>query len=407
MAGPDRKPAARRSGGPRGAEPRRSTGESRDPRSTRPAQRMRFALLCGGSAPPDEISLIESLEEQEALRHRFVPLADAMTGRLNVCLGLIPVSDDRHVQRLRTASVHRGRVGGKKPDQLLALQAAPDDFAAWPRVKREGLARAALRQGIALNTDGQQSAPAWWLALEFALNGYAQSAEFRGHCTRFEAASTVPPEQALKAAGRLVATEYLTRSAEAVTQRSGKAARKNPFWQGPDLAHVMEWQDGLDPALAAMVLDQYKRVPESANAGAASLNAHDRQVAELVFDRVTAEEPVLLQRLQEDLQGSLHVLAWLIEAHQLIVSPYGVLFERSQLYELLRKLPKTTKTLAEIPGTGELRALGIGRRKAEALRDVLTAWPWLLEAARKPVGSTRAGARGGAKAVRKPGRGNA
>ncbi|MCC7478938.1 hypothetical protein IT575_10835 [bacterium] len=356
-----------------------------------PPQRQRFALLLGGSAPSGEISLIEADEAQ--VRHRFVPLADATIGRVNFCLGLIPVQDDRHRLRLRESAAHRGRVGGKKPDRLLLLQAAPEDFSAWPRVRREGFSKAAVNQGTALSAEPEARAPYWWLALELARTGFADSAEFRAECLRFDCPSAMPPEEVVKAPGRLVARDYLRRCAAEVSARMQRLRRKNPFWKNADLAHILQWQPGLDPRLAALVLEELSSQPQPEG----SLRTPERPVLEtagFVLDMVEREEPVLLQKLQEQMPSDLHVLAWLTEAHELLVSPYGVLFSRSQLMGWLRSLPKAKPGIENVPGTGELRALGLPRRKAEALHDILLAWPWLLQEAqqqRKPA-PKRAGA---------------
>lgn len=350
--------------------------------------RQRFAVLLGGSAPPADITLIEVMDGEAALRHRFAPLADFSSGRINYCIGLLPVSDDRHVQRIREASVHRGRAGGKKPDLFFLLQAAPEDFNAWPRVKREGLARAAVRQGVALEGAEGPHAVNWWLALEFALHGCANSAEYRAQCARFELPTNVDASQALKAPGKLVATEYLQRAAESTRQRAAKLAQKNPFWLAPDTAHLLSWLEGLDQLTASMVLEQLARDAKGAKTPPASaqrttLSPKEHDAAARIFERVAQDEPVLLRELQQTYASSLNVIAWLLEAHQLVASPgYGVLFEMKQLLAWLAKLPAQTGEPGVAPGVGELRKLGLPRRKAEALRDVLEDWPWLIEQAR-------------------------
>jgi hypothetical protein len=96
---------------------------------------------------------------------------------------------------------------------------------------------------------------------------------------------------------------------------------------------------------------------------------------------------VLLPEAQEKFPSQLHVIAWLLEAGRLVVSPYGVLFDAEQLGQFSERLRGKLKPGEPVP-TGLLKEqLGLGRRKATALRDVFNLRPWLiLPPSRKPQG---------------------
>jgi hypothetical protein len=192
----------------------------------------------------------------------------------------------------------------------------------------------------------------------------------------------LPPEEVVRFGSRLVGVDALQRWAARVREQSAKHARANPYWQRPRLEHVIEWCGQTDKAIAGAILKEAlsRTLPQ---VSATTLSPGDERCAAALLARSREPEPILLSEAQAQYPSHLHVITWLTDAGKLISSPYGVLFDSSQLEEFALKLRGKLKPGDPIP-VGMLKlTLAIGRRKAMALKDVLVARPGLLKVERK------------------------
>lgn len=335
-----------------------------------------FAVLHTAKPPSQQVRLISASAEAK-LDVEFEPLQ--YTEPLGAMLGMATPRVDRKLELPSMTQVQRGRLGHKAEELLCMLTPVPVGADRWPRARWVGLAKGAGRAMLELSGDSKEPRPViWWLALAFAMNGYATIAEYKKIAHGLGVGAVALP--GMEQVGSLVVwNDFIERESEELERRVRARQQRNPFITSVDRDQVQRWM-GLDNAgLAGRILRSYSQRAKLKLGR--SLLGHvvllgqerttlpfgERQAFEAIMNGVESDQFTTQHELQSAFSSKMHVIAWLLDADMLFDCG-GYLFSRQMLWAALDLL-RIKKVDLALAGVRDIKdILGYPRRKAEALR---------------------------------------
>lgn len=335
-----------------------------------------FAVLQTAKPPAERVRLVGAAE-QAKLDLEFEPLQ--YVEPLGALLGMVTAREERKLELPFGTQVQRGRLGHKAQELLCVLTPVPTGADRWPRARWVGLTKGVGRAMLELSAGNAEPRPAlWWLALEFAMNGYATIAEYKKIAHALGAGAVALP--GLEQVGSLVIwSDFIVRESEELERRVRARQQRNPFITSVDRDQVQRWMGLESPELAGRILRSFSQRAKLKLGRSllghvvllgqerATLPAGERKAFEAIMDGVEGDQYTTQHELQSAFPSKLHVIAWLLDADMLFDCG-GYLFSRQVLWGALDLLRNKKVDLA-LAGVRDIKdILGYPRRKAEALR---------------------------------------
>lgn len=338
---------------------------------------MRYFAVLHTTKPLTEHIRLVGAAEQAKLDVEFEPLQ--YVEALSALLGMVTPRGETKLELPSTTQVQRGRLGHKAEELLCVLTPVPAAADRWPRARWVGLTKGVGRAMLELAGGRIEPRPViWWLALEFAMNGYATIPAYKKIAHGMGVGATALP--GVEQVGSLVVwTDFIARESEELERRVRARQQRNPFITSVDRDQVQRWM-GLDSAeLAGRILRSYSQRAKLKLGRSllghvvilgqerATLPFSERQAFEAIMDGVEGDKYTTQHELQTAFPSKMHIIAWLLDADMLFDCG-GYLFSRQVLWGALDLLRNKKVDLA-LAGVRDIKdTLGYPRRKAEALR---------------------------------------
>lgn len=341
-----------------------------------------FAVLATAKPPATRVRLVGHIDTATALDVEFEPLQ--YSAETQIQLGAV-IPRGGALGTLLTAQVQRGRNGHKASELLCVLKPIAEDAERWPRARWAGVLKGALKAMGELTAGRTEPAPLlWWLGLEFALRGYAETEQYVKHAHELGLSVKAAPAGA-EQVGRLLAwSDYISRQSEELERRVRAKQQRNPLISSVSRDQAQRWLGLQSSELTGRIMRHFceraRLKPGRSLLGPVIALGHEReplapgekQALHNILRAVEEDKLTSVNELRSAFPSQLHIVTFLLDAEMLLECG-SYLFTRHALLQALELL-KDKRTDIAAAGVRDIKdLLGYSRRKAEALRAFIVA----------------------------------